>query len=39
MLRLDVAVVGFVVFTLLGPLAGGYVGAWFVESAGSDAIF
>ena len=31
MLRLDVAVVGFVIFTLLGPLAGGYVAAWLLD--------
>jgi len=37
-LRIDVAVVGFVIFTLLGPLAGGYLGAWLVDSTGSDAI-
>jgi len=37
-LRLDVAVVGFVIFTLLGPLAGGYLGAWLVDGTGSDAI-
>ena len=38
MLRLDVAVVGFVIFTLLGPLAGGYLGAWLIDSTGSAAI-
>ena len=38
MLRLDVAVVGFVIFTLLGPLAGGYVAAWLLQSSGNDAI-
>jgi hypothetical protein len=37
-LRLDVAVVGFIVFTLLGPLTGGYLGAWLVDATGSDAI-
>jgi len=37
-LRLDVAVVGFVIFTLLGPLAGGYVAAWLIQSTGNDAI-
>jgi hypothetical protein len=37
-LRLDVAVVGFVIFTLLGPLGGGYLGAWLVDGTGSDAI-
>jgi len=37
-LRLDVAVVGFVVFSLLGPLGGGYLAAWFIDSTGSDAI-
>lgn len=38
MLRLDVAVVGFVIFTLLGPLAGGYVAAWLIQSNGNDDI-
>jgi hypothetical protein len=37
-LRIDVAIVGFVVFILLGPLAGAYVGAWLVDRGGSDAI-
>ena len=38
MLRLDVAIVGFVIFTLLGPLGGGYLGAWLIDRTGSDAI-
>ncbi|HTK44213.1 MAG TPA: hypothetical protein VL749_02525 [Patescibacteria group bacterium] len=38
MLRLDVAVVGFVVFSLLGPLGCGYLAAWFLDSTGSDAM-
>ena len=38
MLRLDVAVVGFFIFTLLGPLAGGYLGAWLLDRTGSDAM-
>ena len=38
MLRLDVAVVGFFVFTLLGPLAGGYLGAWLLDTTGTDAM-
>ena len=38
MLRLDVAVVGFVIFTLLAPLGGGYLAAWLVDRAGSDAM-
>jgi hypothetical protein len=38
MLRLDVAVVGFVVFTVLAPFAGGYLGAWLVDGAGSRAL-
>jgi hypothetical protein len=37
-LRLDVAVVGFVVFTLLAPLGGGYLAAWLVNSAGNVAM-
>jgi hypothetical protein len=37
-LRLDVAIVGFVIFTLLGPLGGGYLGAWLIDRTGSDAI-
>jgi hypothetical protein len=37
-LRLDVAVVGFVVFTLLAPLGGGYLAAWLVDRTGGDAI-
>ena len=38
MLRLDVAVVGFVVFSLLGPLGGGYLAAWLLDSTGSNAM-
>lgn len=38
MLRLDVAVVGFVIFTLFGPLAGGYAGAWLLDRSGTDAM-
>jgi hypothetical protein len=37
-LRLDVAVVGFLIFTLLGPLGGGYVAAWLLDRTGNDAI-
>jgi len=37
-LRLDVAVVGFFIFTLLGPLAGGYLGAWLLDRTGTDAM-
>jgi hypothetical protein len=36
--RLDVAVVGFVIFVLVGPLAGGYLAAWLVDSTGSAAM-
>ena len=38
MLRLDVAVVGFVIFTLFGPLAGGYAGAWLLDRSGTNAM-
>jgi len=38
MLRLDVAVVGFVIFTLLAPLGAGYLAAWLVDRGGSDAM-
>src|SRR6185295_9637896 len=38
MLRLDVAVVGFVVFALIAPLGGGYLAAWLVDSAGHRAL-
>ena len=38
MFRLDVAVVGFVLFSLVAPLGGGYLAAWLVESSGSRAI-
>ena len=38
MLRLDVAVVGFVVFTLLAPLGAGYLAAWVLDSRDSVAI-
>jgi len=37
-LRLDVAVVGFVIFTLFGPLAGGYAGAWLLDRSGTNAM-
>src|SRR5437867_8762528 len=37
-MRLDVAVVGFVVFTLLAPLGVGYLAAWVVDSTGSEAV-
>ena len=37
MLRLDVAVVGFVIFTLLAPLGAGYLAAWLVDGS-SDAM-
>jgi hypothetical protein len=37
-MRLDVAVVGFLIFTILGPFVGGYLGAWLVDGAGSRAI-
>src|SRR2546426_2589050 len=37
-MRLDVAVVGFLVFTILGPFAGGYMGAWLLEGTGSLAL-
>ena len=35
MLRLDVAVVGFVIFTLVAPLGGGYLGAWLIDASAS----
>ncbi len=38
MLRLDVAVVGFVIFTLIAPLGGGYLGAWLVDATASRPI-
>jgi hypothetical protein len=38
MLRLDVAVVGFVVFTLVAPLGAGYLAAWVLDSRGNVAI-
>ena len=38
MLRLDVAVVAFAVFTLLAPLGGGYLAAWVIDSRGNVAI-
>jgi hypothetical protein len=31
MFRLDVAVVGFVIFSVIAPFAGGYLGAWLVS--------
>ena len=37
MLRLDVAVVGFVIFTLLAPLGAGYLAAWLADGS-SDAM-
>lgn len=38
LMRLDVGVVGFVLFTLIGPLLGGYVAAWLIGSvAGTSA--
>lgn len=37
-MRLDVAVVGFVVFTILAPLGGGYLAAWLIDSTDSRAI-
>jgi hypothetical protein len=30
LMRLDVGVVGFVLFTLIGPMLGGYVAAWLI---------
>jgi hypothetical protein len=36
--RLDVAVVGFVVFTLLAPLGGGYLAAYLLDRADSHAM-
>ena len=38
MLRLDVAVVGFVVFSLLAPLGAGYLAAWVLDGRGNTAI-
>jgi hypothetical protein len=38
MLRLDVAVVGFVIFALIAPLGGGYLAAWLVDSSGHRAL-
>jgi hypothetical protein len=38
MFRLDVALVGFLVFTLAAPLGGGYLAAWLVDSGESRAI-
>ena len=38
MFGLDVGVVGFVVFTILAPLGGGYLAAWLLDSADSRAI-
>jgi hypothetical protein len=37
MLRLDVAVVGFVLFTLLAPLGAGYLAAWALDGRGNVA--
>jgi hypothetical protein len=36
--RLDVAVVGFVLFALVCPLGGGYLAAWLLDRNGSDAM-
>ena len=30
LMRLDVGIVGFVLFTLIGPLLGGYLAAWLI---------
>lgn len=38
MLRLDVAVVGFVIFTLLAPLGAGYLAAWLLDRGGGEAM-
>lgn len=38
MYRLDVAVVGFVVFTVIAPFGGGYLAAWLIDSSGSAAM-
>jgi hypothetical protein len=38
MLRLDVAVVGFLIFTLLAPLGAGYLAAWVLDGRGNVAI-
>jgi hypothetical protein len=38
MLRLDVAVVGFVAFTLLAPLGAGYLAAWVLDGRDNVAI-
>src|SRR5258705_7255363 len=38
MLRLDVAVVGFLIFTLLAPLGAGYLAAWVLDARGNVAI-
>ena len=37
-MRLDVAIVGFLVFTILGPFAGGYIGAWLIDGTDSHAL-
>ena len=38
LMRLDVGIVGFVLFTLIGPMLGGYVGAWLIGGvAGTNA--
>ena len=37
-MRLDVALVGFLVFTILGPFAGGYIGAWLIDGTDSRAV-
>ena len=37
-MRLDVAVVGFLLFTIVAPLGGGYIAAWLVDGSGSRAM-
>jgi hypothetical protein len=36
--RLDVAVVGFVLFALVCPLGGGYLAAWLLDRTGNEAL-
>jgi hypothetical protein len=36
--RLDVALVGFVLFALVCPLGGGYLAAWLLDRTGSEAM-
>ncbi len=38
MFRLDVAVVGFVIFTLIAPLGGGYLAAYLIDRADGHAM-